>query len=270
MNYMSPWNSKNANRIHWQSNTKALLLSILAVITFTILASCSDNPSLNSAELNNPTQSDSGIRTLAVTGVGEIEITPNHAILSLSTSCTAKTSSIAREECAVSMTAIFDELARRGTPPKNIKTTGFRISEKTAWKDGRSERIGFEISNSISVRLDDFSIISELLDSLVKVAGDTLRINGFRYDADGQDEQALTAYTKAVEEAKTKAESLSRSAGVDLGDILTINTGGQAVTPSLRTGVAMMEAGDMVGTETPLTPGVQTISKTVVIVWEIE
>ena len=179
MNYMSPWNSTHPNRIHRQTNIKALLLSVLAVITFTILASCSDNPSLNSVELNNPTQSDSGIRTLAVTGVGEIEIAPDHAILSVSTSCVATTSSAARDECAIAMTAIFDELAKKRVPQENIKTTNFRISEKTVWRDGRSERIGFEVSNSISVRLDDFGIIPELLDKLVTVAGDTIRINSF-------------------------------------------------------------------------------------------
>ena len=267
---MSTWNSTNANRIHWQSNTKALLLSVLAVITFTILVSCSDNPSLSSAELSNPTQSDRGIRTLAVTGVGEIEITPDHAILSVSTSCVATTSSAARDECAVAMTAIFDELAKKEVPQKNIKTTNFRISEKTVWRDGRSERIGFEVSNSLSVRLDDFGIISELLDKLVRVAGDTIRINGFRYDAERHNEHALAAYTKAIEQAKAKAESLSLSSGVSLGDILSINTGSQTATPILRTGVAMMEAADVGNAETPLTPGVQTISKTVVIVWEIE
>ena len=267
---MSNWNSTNANSIHWQSHTKALLLSILAVLTFTILGSCSNNPSLSSAELSNSSQNHSGIRTLAVTGVGEIEIAPDHAILSVSTSCVAKTSSAARDECAVTMTAIFNELAKREVPQENIKTTNFRISEKTVWKDGRSERIGFEVSNSLSVRLDDFSIISELLDKLVGVAGDTIRINGFRYDADRQNEHALTAYSKAIEQAKAKAESLSLSSGVSLGDILSINTGAQTATPLLKTGVAMMEAADMGSAETPLTPGVQTISKTVVIVWEIE
>ena len=54
------------------------------------------------------------------------------------------------------------------------------------------------------------------------------------------------------------------------GEILSINTGAQSATPILRTGVAMMEAADMGSAGTPLTPGVQTISKTVVIVWEIE
>ena len=267
---MSPWNSTHPNRIHRQTNIKALLLSVLAVITFTILASCSDNPSLNSAELNNPTQSDSGIRTLAVTGVGEIEIAPDHAILSVSTSCVATTSSAARDECAIAMTAIFDELAKKRVPQENVKTTNFRIFEKTVWRDGRSERIGFEVSNSLSVRLDDFDIIPELLDKLVRVAGDSIRINGFRYDVDRQNEHALTAYSKAIEQAKAKAESLSLSSGVSLGDILSINTGAQTATPLLKTGVAMMEAADMGSAETPLTPGVQTISKTVVIVWEIE
>ena len=190
---MSAWNCTNANRIHWQSNAKALLLSILAVITLTVLASCSDNPSLNSAELKNPTKSDSGTRTLAVTGVGEIEIAPDHAILSVSTSCVATTSSAARDECAIAMTAIFDELAKKRVPQENVKTTNFRIFEKTVWRDGRSERIGFEVSNSLSVRLDDFGIIPELLDKLVRVAGDSIRINGFRYDADRQNDHALTA-----------------------------------------------------------------------------
>ncbi|MBK32447.1 MAG: hypothetical protein CL771_02230 [Chloroflexi bacterium] len=270
MNHMSTWDSTNENRIHWQSHTRALLLSVLAAITFTILTSCSDNPSRGNAELNNLTQNHSGLRTLAVTGVGEIEIAPDHAILSVSTSCVAKTSSAARDECAVAMTAIFNELAQKEVPQENIKTTNFRISEKTIWKDGRSERIGFEVSNSLSVRLDDFGIISELLDRLVTVAGDTIRINGFRYGADRQNEHALTAYTRAIEHAKAKAKSLSLSSAVSLGDILSINTGGQTATPILRTGVAMLEAADMGSAETPLTPGVQTISKTVVIVWEIE
>mgnify|MGYP001270567183 CR=1 FL=1 len=109
---------------------------------------------------------------------------PDHAILSVSTSCVATTSSAARDECAIAMTAIFDELAKKRVPQENVKTTNFRIFEKTVWRDGGSERIGFEVSNSLSVRLDDFGIISELLDRLVTVAGDTIRINGFRYGAD--------------------------------------------------------------------------------------
>ncbi len=250
--------------------TKTLLLGVFAAIMLTVISSCSENLASSGAQPNSTTPSHGVPRTLTVTGVGKVDIVPNHAILSVSTSCIAKTNSAAREECAIAMTAVFKELSETGIPATNIKTTNFRISEKTAWKDGKSERIGFEVTNSLLVRFDDFSIISGLIDRLVTVGGDALRINSFHYSADDLDEHELAAYKKAVEQAQIKAESLSRSSGVYLGDILTINTVGQTAAPSLRTGAAIMEAGDMGNVDTPLTPGVQTISKTVVIVWEIE
>jgi uncharacterized protein YggE len=203
---------------------------------------------------------------LTVSGEGEVSATPDQAQLSAGVVSEAKTAADALAQNSRQMNAVFAALKHMGVPDKSIQTSGFSVSPQYPPYNSKEPRhiIGYQVANSVSVKLDDLTKLGPALDALV--AADANDVNNISFSI--RDSHALLAKAReaAVKDAMTKAETYARAAGVTLGPIASISESGSPAPRPMMMRAAMAMDG---GNPPPVAAGEQTVSASITMAWEI-
>ncbi|HET7085908.1 MAG TPA: SIMPL domain-containing protein [Rhizomicrobium sp.] len=198
--------------------------------------------------------------TISMTGHGEVRGTPDTAQITAGVTTNAPTAAQALSANSAQMRAVFTALGKLGVPEKNIQTTNFFVSPQYA--NGDSRRLtGYQVSNDVSVRLEDVAKLGGTLDALVAAGAN--QMNGISFSIRAPSALLEKARAQAVADARARAETYAKAAGVSLGAILSISeSGGEPPRPMFR--MAAMAAAP-----TPVAAGEQSVTADVSVVWEI-
>jgi uncharacterized protein YggE len=165
------------------------------------------------------------------------------------------------------MNAVFATLKRAGIPEKSIQTSNFSVSPQYAqYKPGTSgpQRIvGYEVSNTVNVTVDDLSRVGPTLDALVSSGAN--QIGGIDFSIRDPKPLLRDARAAAVKDAVERAETYAQAAGVSLGAIVSIQeAGNEEPQPMYRraTVVTAIQAA-------PIAAGETSVAASVSITWEI-
>ena len=201
-------------------------------------------------------------RTIAMTGHGEIRATPDMAQVTIGVTATAATAAQAVAANSTRMKGVFAALAKLGVPEKNIQTANFFVSPQYTNGDNNTPRrlTGYQVNNDVTVRLEDVGKLGGALDALVAAGAN--QINGVSFSIQNDAPLLEKARTQAVADARARAETYAKAAGVSLGPILSISEGGEA-PPRPMYRMAAMAA------DTRIAPGEQSVTADVSVVWEI-
>ena len=203
-------------------------------------------------------------RTIAMSGHGEVRSAPDQARITTGVTTAAPTAAAALAANTNQMRSLFDALGRAGIPAKNIQTVNFSVSPQyTNGANNQPARVtGYQVSNQVDVRIDDVARVGTTLDALVTAGSNDM--NGISFSIKDPAPLLATAREQAVADARARAETYARAAGVTLGLILSISEGGGEVRP-LRMAPMMMKAAAPV----PVAAGEESVTADVSLVWEI-
>ena len=204
-------------------------------------------------------------RLLTVVGEGGVTGTPDQAQLSAGVVSEARTAAAALAENSTKMNAVFAALTKLGIPEKAIRTSGFAVSPQYPPYDSKQPRliVGYQVSNTVNVKLDDLDKLGPSLDALVNSGSN--QVSGVSFSIRDPKPLLAKAREAAVKDAIAKAQSYAAAAGVTLGPILSINeSGAEPPRP-----MAMVTAMRAAAAPPPMAPGEQTVSASVTISWEI-
>ena len=204
-------------------------------------------------------------RTITMSGHGEARATPDTAMLSAGVSAQAPTAAAALAANNSRMQAVIAALKKLGVPDKDIQTSNFSVSPQYANGNGEAPRItGYQATNQVEVRLEDVSKLGVTLDALVTAGAN--QMNGVSFSI--RDDAALLAQARAaaVAEARLKAETFPKAAGVGLGSILSIGESGSEATAP----VSMLPRRWRCAKAVPVALGEQSVGADVTIMWEIK
>ncbi|MBD0414634.1 SIMPL domain-containing protein [Oryzicola mucosus] len=162
---------------------------------------------------------------IVVTGEGEATAAPDLALLSLSVMREAKTAREALDANNDAMAAVIAAMKSSGIEDRDLQTAGVQIQPRynyTNKPDGTqdAELIGYQVTNTLSVRVRDISKTGEILDKSV-----SLGVNqggGISFANDNPSATITEARKLAVADAIAKAKTLAEAAGVNLGRVLEI------------------------------------------------
>jgi uncharacterized protein YggE len=206
---------------------------------------------------------------LRVTGQGEVEITPDIGVITLSVETEGKTAADAQEQAAKRMQAVIQALRALNIPEKNIRTT--RASIRPVYpqppKDGRSTEplkpIGYRSSNSIRVEAPDPERIGPVIDRSLEAGAN--QVSEIAFDVADQETPRMKALARAAANAQEKARAIADALGLKLGAVLSAVEGGvsRPVAPQDR-GMAMADAA-----ATPVMPGAMTVSGSVTVEYQV-
>ena len=203
-------------------------------------------------------------RTLSMNGHGELRTAPDVATVNAGVTTSAPTAAAALAANSSRMTGVFAALRKMGVAEKNIQTTGFNISPQYTNGDNNNPRrlTGYQVNNEVSVRLEDVSKVGAGLDALVAAGAN--QMNGISFDIAAPAPLLEKARADAIADARARAETYARAAGVTLGAILSISEGAGAEPPRPLYKVMAMSAAP-----TPVAAGQQSVTADVSVVWEI-
>ncbi|HEY8948373.1 MAG TPA: SIMPL domain-containing protein [Rhizomicrobium sp.] len=221
---------------------------------------------MGSAAVNADTGSGSERRVLTVSGQGEVHGTPDQAMLSAGVVTTAHTAAAALADNSKAMNEVFATLKRAGIADKDMQTSNFSVQPQYATdKNGNTLRdiTGYQVSNTVSVRVNDLAKVGPTLDALVSSGANSIGDIAFMI----KDPKPLMAQARAaaVADAVARAQTLARAAGVTLGPITSINESGYSEPRPMYRMAAMAAA----PAPTPIAAGEETVTAGVSITWAI-
>jgi uncharacterized protein len=189
-----------------------LMMAILALASYAIL-----NFRMTTTSYPMPTN-------ISVTGDGEATAIPNVGQFSFSVMAEGKTASEAQELSGTKINAILGYLREQGVEDKDVKTSGYYLSPKYRyeevmcidWNCPPSEPIqdGFEVSQTVEVKVRDTAKSGALIAGVGEKGATNL--SGLNFIVDDTSAVKAEARTKAVADAKAKAEKLAADLGVEL------------------------------------------------------
>lgn len=206
------------------------------------------------------------VRSITVTGRGEVSAKPDMAEIDAGVVTQAATAAAALDQNSTKMKQILEDLIASGIARKDTQTSGFSISplyERPNLSSSKGRKIaGYRVVNGVSVKIRDIDRLGRTLDSLVRLGANQL--NGVLFSISDPEPLLDGARVKAMEEARRKAELLTQAGGAKVGRILSIHEdGGRAPRPVLAARAEMSRS-------VPIAPGEQTLAVSVQVVYELE
>jgi uncharacterized protein YggE len=208
-------------------------------------------------------------RTLSVSGEGMIQVKPERARVRVGVVTEAKTARAASEENAQKMSRVVEALRSAGIAAEKIQTVQLTIEPAYDYTEPGKPPVlrGFLARNVVEATTAELAGVGEVLDVVIGVGGNT--VEGIAFELEDPGAAQAEALARAVTDARRKAETLARAAGLELGEIQEISAAqGGGPMPVFARGVALMEA--RADAAPPVSPGELTVTSSVHVVYRIE
>lgn len=229
----------------FQAVRRQAALAATILVAATGLAACTDHHGTSGET-----------RSISVTGEGEASGAPDQASISAGVQILAGTVIEATRENESIIAKIMEALDAQGIPAEKIQTSNYSIwAEQNYQEPGQNRISGYRVSNVVNVKIEDIGKIGDVLAAVINAGANS--IHGIQFgvrDPKALEQQAREA---AMADARARAESLARLAGVELGEVLSISTsyGGGPPRPMMSRSYDMAEAA-----APSISPGQQSIS----------
>jgi uncharacterized protein YggE len=112
-----------------------------------------------------------------------------------------------------------------GVEEKDVITSRFNVFSGVDYAYdslGREKRTPYyEVQNTVTVTIHDLSLIGPVLDAAVEAGANNTY--GIAFSSSQENEAYQKALTRAVQDAMLKAQVIAAAAGVELGDLISVN-----------------------------------------------
>lgn len=207
-------------------------------------------------------------RIVVMTGEGEVKTVPDQAVVSAGAVTQARTASETVAANSAIMSRAFSALAALGIARTSIATAGFSLEPQYPPQSDKNPQprviIGYEVSNSISVTLNDVTQAGAVLDALIDAGAN--QSAGVSFSIKNPKPLLDQARELAGKDALQRAQIYARAVGAALGPVRSIREGYG------RTGASDVETVVVTGSrvQTPIAAGEQSVSATVTVEWAVK
>jgi uncharacterized protein YggE len=210
------------------------------------------------------------VRTILVSGSGEVTANPDTAEVTFAIETHARTAADATARNAALAQKISDALKAKLGGKGTVSTSGYSLTPEYEQHQGiqnQSKITGYSAENSISVQTPAMNVLGELIDAGMGAGAN--RVNSLVFSLKNDTKARAEALAAASRDAQTQAQALASSLNVKLKLLMTASTEAAPRPQPLQRNMAYaMAAG--AGPRTPIEPGQITISATVFLTYEIE
>lgn len=205
-------------------------------------------------------------RRITVNGSAEVEAIPDLARISAGVQTQNGSAAGALAENAAAMTEVFAVLEDLGIDRSDIQTS--ELSLDPVWEQLDDGQVGtpgiaaYQASNTVAIMVRAIPDLGRVIDALGKAGAN--RIFGIGFEVADPRPLLDSAREKAIDDARAKAQLMSRAAGTTLGAVISIteNRGGGMPGP-LRAKAEFASA-------PPVAQGIVSLSADVELVYALE
>jgi hypothetical protein len=199
-------------------------------------------------------------RTITVVGTGQVRGTPDVADLTIGVSGRGETAAGVLGTIADRAQKVIDVMREAGVAEDDIQTRDLSV-QPVFDDDGRV--VGYEATNTVVARIRDLSKAGGVVDAAAERAGDTIRVQGITFSIDDDSKLLAAARTQATKRARAQAQELASGAGVEVGEVRSIEESTTSLPVSFSEGAARDAA------STPVMPGSAVLSVSATVVFAI-
>ena len=204
-------------------------------------------------------------RTITVTGTGRAHVRPDLADLRLGVTITAATVESARSASAITLTAVLGKLKALGIEDRDLQTSMVAVSPQYDYsREGAPPRlVGYQLSNVVAVVIRDIERVGQAIDGALTSGATNVDRMAFRVaDPSAAEREAREA---AIADARAKAETFARAAGVTIGGVAAIVESGAPVPYPI--GISERMAFAAKDASTPIEAGENEVTATVTVAY---
>jgi uncharacterized protein YggE len=234
-------------------------LAAAIVLTAALTTACGNS--------NPPTGSGDGPPSISVSGLGEVQGTPDTLTAQIGVEAVASDVTAAIDQANTAVSSVTDAIVAAGVDRSDVQTQQVSINPQYSggFSGGSSDISGYQATNSLRVTVRDLSKASTVLGDATAAGGNATRISGVSFRIDDNSTLIADARSRAFADARERAEQYASLSGGQLGDPLTIseNISGQDQPMPLT------DRSSAASTAVPIEPGQQTVGVTVAVVWAL-
>lgn len=211
-------------------------------------------------------QAAGGERVIQASGEGVVRVRPDQATVSIGVETQAATAGQAQAENARRAQAVSERLLGLGLGREDLQTAWVGLSPVYEYGGGASRLVGYRALNQLRVRLADPSQVGRVLDAAVAAGAN--QVQGVAFGLRDEAAARREALSKAVEDARARAEAMATAAGVRLGEVVAVTEGGPpGPNPLLRMAAGVPETAGSAAT--PVEPGELEVRAAVTVAFAI-
>lgn len=213
-----------------------------------------------------PNRADEPVkRQITVSGMGQVTAQPDKATITIGVQMTSPTLAEATKQANDAMTKVLDAIKAQGIDAKEIQTSNYSVSPIQNYKEGEPSTItGYQVMNVVTVTVKKIENVGKVLDAGMGAGANYL--GGVYFGVADSSPYEKDARTAAVKDATQIAQTLATSAGVKLGNIVSVTEGAINTPPPVPVGRVFAADAASAG---PVETGSLQISTNVVMVFEI-
>ncbi len=220
--------------------------------------------------LTAPALAEDDGRVIRVTGSAEVSLAADTATIQIGVNTRKESVQEAQRENAVLMAGVMEAIKGAGIDEKDIMTSQFNVFSSYEYGTSplgiETRRLYYEVQNNVTVTMHDLSLVGAVLDAAMEAGANTTY--GITFSSTQANEAYLKALTRAVEDAMAKARVLAAAAGVEIGQLISINASPNSMAYARETyGIAnsYAYAGKTADQGTGISGGDVTVSAEVVL-----
>ena len=248
---------------------KVLLVAALLSLVLIVIGAvgCGSYFGSDEAEVVGSISSQQNIG-IWVTGVSEVPVVPDIAMLSIGVQAQKDTVAEAQQAAVEAMNGVMGVLDTYNIEEKDIQTQQFSIQPVYRWDNGEQTLLGYSVTNIVIVKIRNIDDAGSIIDAAVAAGGDYTRVNSISFTVDEPEAYYEDARQEAMEDAEEKAKQLADLADVKLGKPNYIYEYSSNVTPPVI--YRDFDEGAPSAIETSISPGEIEIQLTVEVHYNIK
>ena len=202
--------------------------------------------------------------TIVVSGTGRIAVDPDVADLRLGVAISRPSVDAARAAAAGAMAAILSAVGAARVAPRDVRTTLLSVQPRYDYRDNKPPALtGYELANVVEVTIRDLARVGDVVDGTLRAGATSMDGLSFRLADPAPAERE--ARTRAMAEARSRADVLAEAAGLTIVGVSDIVEGGFAPPPMPRMKAERMTLAS--DAATPVEAGSMEISVSVVVTY---
>ena len=214
------------------------------------------------------TSAQSLVRTIEVSGTGEVTLEPDIATFAIQVSEKGETTKEAQREANGKMSVLLSTLRANGIAEKDLKTTAITLRPSYIWVENKQVLEAQVAAQTLSVTVRDLAKLGTIIDELATVSN--ISLNSIVLEKEDKREGMEEARRLAVANARAKADLYAREAGMEVSNVVTISeysTASNPYNPRMKVMAMASEAAYDMATEIPA--GTLTLTATLSVVFEM-
>ncbi|MFA6106331.1 MAG: SIMPL domain-containing protein [Patescibacteria group bacterium] len=166
----------------------------------------------------NPNQNQ-----VSVTGQGKVSYVPDIANITLGVQIDKMSKADeALNKLNGDIKKIIEALKKTGAKEEDIQTQNYSLYPQYDVIDNVSKLTGYSANQQLIVKVKDFKPGSDTVSKIISEASKAgaNQVNGINFTTSKEEELKQEARIKAIEDARSKADSIANAAGVKLGKVI--------------------------------------------------